>query len=115
MSDSIPLKRVVLHDGFIVGGRNFGGDKIDAEKDPSLKMWLNEDTAHIHFEWLDANKNKHEFCLNSTAAKLMVKGEPVLKYAVKAEPPKPKGKIQAQVETPQSHVFAGVGGGKVVI
>lgn len=98
-----PLKYVHLHSPLFFGGKNFG-EKLDPVNNPQkfagIKMYLATDDfgPWLFIEWGDRVSRLPLSSIHSAEEGEIQKPKVVL--------PAPTGKpIQAQVSTPQSHVF----------
>ncbi len=101
----IQIKMAELHSPMFLVKKNLG-TKLDRERPgmSSLKLQYDRKEKELLVTW-----EGQTAIVPATNVVSMMEGEPISHLnAVQA----PKGKIEAQVSTPQSHVFAGEGHGK---
>lgn len=108
----IPLSFAELHGPLFLAGKNFG-QKLDKYKHPGIVLEYDTDRHWLQVTW---SKNEAWVPLSNVSSMTPV-GEPVktatqtLAAAIAPTPELARGKLSAQVETPQSHVHAGPGAG----
>lgn len=101
----ISMKFAELHTPLFLAKKNLG-TRLDREKHGmhSLKLVYDRAEKELLVTW-----NDETAIIPTTNVVSMIEGTPLAHLnAVQA----PKGKIEAQVATPQMHVFAGEGHGK---
>lgn len=101
----IRVKSAQLHAPIFVGGKNLS-DNLRTEKNEGLVMHYDRKEQELHVTWAGETG-----FMPASNIKLMVAAETV-KVAPVESTLKIKTEMTAQVETPQSHVFAGAGAGK---
>jgi len=105
----IKIKWAELHTPLFLADANLG-QKLDPHKRPALKMEYNRPERELLVTYTHGTKTETAI-IPTTNVVCMIEGE--IAQRPQVEPVKPiTAKITAQVETPQSHVFAGVGAGK---
>jgi len=102
---SIKLKWAEVHTPLFVAGCNLG-QKLDPHKRTGLKLLLDKEENLLEVHW---NQEIGYVPLSNVAV--------MIKAAEHHEPkptpaPAPAAKVEAQVSTPQDHVFKGPGAGK---
>lgn len=100
----IKLKQAQLHGPIFVGGKN-QTERLKTEKNDGLTMFYDRKEKELHVTW-----GGETAIVPSTNIMSMVPMEAVKVAPV--EPTKIQTNLSAQVDTPQSHVFAGAGAGK---
>jgi hypothetical protein len=98
----IDLKWCEVHSPIFLAGTNLGV-KLDPSKRQGLKLQYDREHKELVIGW-----NKEEAIIPSSNVATMVIG--LLPNANYVEPV--RGKVVAQVSTPQDHVFKGEGAGK---
>jgi hypothetical protein len=97
-----PIKFAELHSPLFLGGTN-----LQLKLDPARRTGIQMVYDQIEKELLVTWNNETAIVPTSNVASMVV-GE----AKVRSLPTPPPKKIEAQVETPQSHVFGGEGKGK---
>jgi hypothetical protein len=102
-----PVEFAALHaPHFHISGMNLT-DKLDTRSRPGLKLEWEEERGRLYVTWQSCEMWLPEGNVRAIAEAAPKKGEPVVVPVVT-----PEMRKSAQVSTPQSHVFAGVGHGK---
>lgn len=95
---------VVLHNPLFLGGKNFGNRLEPYNKHQGLALTYNREHGELWIKWGDSEAMvPKESIFSLEFGKAPKSSGPV------SAPPQP---VQAQVESPQSHVFEGPGKGK---
>ena len=100
------IKWAELHSPLFLAGANLG-QKLDPSKRAGLSMTYDEVARHLYVTY-----NKSTARVPEPSILSMVEG--VVESKATVTPLPTGGTIKAQVSTPQDHVFAGAGAGKVV-
>jgi hypothetical protein len=100
------VKYAELHTAIFLAGTNLGA-KLDISKRTGLSLRFDEDKKRLIVGW-----NGESACVPEPNCSMWIEGT-AEKRGHAAAAPTVKAKITAQVDSPQSHVFAGPGGGKV--
>ncbi len=104
----IPVEMVCLHASYMhscgVTGKNMP-EKLDAKVDKAITMIYDRENKELEVTW----GGKIAFIPDTNIKAYFVKDQESPSVARKVVA---VGKIQAQVSTPQDHVFAGPGAGK---
>lgn len=101
----IDLEFAALHSPLFFGSKSFG-DKLDVYKHQGLAMQWDTEAKELTARW-----NGMETTLPHTSVNNYVSMGKGIRRPDSVKPIT-MGKIEAQVSTPQSHVFAGQGGGQ---
>ncbi len=101
---AVELKFAELHNALFLGGKNFGL-KLDPHKLSGLKLFYDRVEKELLVHWGDDIG-----IIPSSNVASMIAGVPSVRPM--AEHPIVVGQRSAQVDSPQSHVFAGEGHGK---
>lgn len=104
----IKIKWAELHTPLFLAGTNLQ-TKLDPHKRHGLEMVYNRSEKELLVTY-DNGEKKETAIIPTTNVATMIEGE--VNHRHKVEPVAPITKITAQVETPQSHVHAGMGHGK---
>jgi hypothetical protein len=107
LEDVMVPKRIVLHGPMLLGGKNFA-EKLDPEKFPGLLLTYDSETELATATY---NKERAVFSIHGSISHVVF-DEVQVKSIPSSAPPLPKAPVEAQVDTPQSHVFAGPGKGQ---
>lgn len=102
----VPLSWLELHSELFLGGKNFK-KRLPAKEFPNLAMSVDDDAKLLYLSY-----NGHNVELPLTSAFLWSKASEAPQPLPPPVPPKSLGFGEAQVSTPQSHVFEGPGKGK---
>ena len=100
-----PVKWAETHTALFVAGTNLGL-KHCPKKRVGLILAFDRDFKELLVTW-----NGETAHVPEANVSLWIEADPVAKL-VTEQPAPPKGKVTAQVATPQDHVFSGPGGGK---
>jgi hypothetical protein len=100
------VKYAELHSPIFLAGTNLGA-KLDPTKRTGLTLNFDEDKKRLIVGW-----NGEKGCVPEPNCAMWIEGKIEARGHVAAVKTK-AAPITAQVEGPQSHVFAGPGGGKV--
>ena len=98
------IKYAELHTPIFLAGTNLG-QKLDPHKRTGLVINFDEDKKRLIVGW-----NNEEAHVPEANCSMWVEGKVQQRSGAATAPVKPK--ITAQVDSPQSHVFAGPGSGK---
>lgn len=93
-----------LHAPLFLAGTNLG-QKLDPHKRQGLRMEYDEDKRHLYVSYNEKTARIPETSILSMVEKTAT----VIELPPQPKPTKPA--VDAQVETPTSHVFAGLGKG----
>lgn len=104
----IKIKWAKLHTTLLLSGTNLQ-DTLDMHKRDGLEMLYDRAAGELLVTF-DNGQKKESAIIPVTNIAVMIEGE--VEKKPKVEPVKPITRATAQVETPQSHVFAGAGHGK---
>lgn len=111
----IPLSFAELHTPLFLAGKNFGV-KLDHKKHPGITLDYDTDRDWLTVGW--KHQGDHEAWVPlPNVVSMTPSGAPAktpteqLAKAIAPSPDMARGKLSAQVETPQSHVHAGPGAG----
>lgn len=118
----IKIDTAYLHNTFLLNGKNFG-PTVEAKKVSGLEMIYDDVEKQLWFTYHTSLGTKTGFAPEPNISFLVPEQGPALQVAraddpmdlahgVATPPPAPKGKIKAQVSSPQGHVFEGPGAGQ---
>jgi hypothetical protein len=99
------VKYAELHTPIFLAGTNLGA-KLDPHKRTGLTLHFDEDKKRLIVGWNGATA-----CVPEPNCSMWIEGK-VVAHSHVAPAPVVKTKVTAQADSPQSHVFAGPGGGK---
>ena len=102
---AIKLKWAEVHTPLFVAGCNLGC-KLDPHKRNGLKLFFDKEENLLEVHW-----NQEIGYVPMSNVAVMIK-TPDLPEPKPVPAPAPIGKVEAQVSTPQDHVFKGPGAGK---
>lgn len=112
----IPLAFAELHAPLFLAGKNFGM-KLDDKKHKGIKLEFDKDEGLLIIGWSNQDGLHEGWVPLANVASMTPAGAPkktATEKLVAATTPAPdmaRGKLSAQVETPQAHVHAGPGAG----